>query len=141
MKRATILSLCLLLSGTALAATTGERLQEDASVKIFWQRFKVAVIRGNRSAVASLSDFPVEMSYGIPSIRNRSQMLRRYNEVFKSQTNAARCFANKQPEMDAQDKNRFSVACPDKGGNEVVIYGFQRTRAGWKFAGLDNINE
>ena len=36
---------------------------------------------------------------------------------------------------------RFSVACPDTAGNEVVIFQFERGRAGWKFVGLDNTNE
>jgi hypothetical protein len=68
-------------------------------------------------------------------------MLRRYREVFSRQANAAQCFSRKQPEVDAQDEKRFTVACPDSAGNEVVIYEFQRTRWGWKFVGLDNINE
>ena len=29
----------------------------------------------------------------------------------------------------------------DAAGNEVVIYHFEQTRTGWKFSGLDNLNE
>jgi hypothetical protein len=36
---------------------------------------------------------------------------------------------------------RFSIACPDEAGNEVVIYEFERGRKGWKFVRLDNLNE
>ena len=141
MKRTIILTLFLSLSANMPATASHSRAQADASMNIFWQKFKGAVISGNKAAVASMSRFPVEMSYGIAPIRNRAQMLRRYREVFSQQANAAQCFSKKQPEMDAQDTRRFVVACPDSAGNEVVIYQFQRTRAGWKFVGLDNINE
>lgn len=141
MKRTIILSLFLSLSATALATTPFESSQADASFNIFWRKFKTAVISGNKAAVASMSKFPVGMSYGIPSVRNRAQMLRRYREVFKQQTDAAQCFGSKQPEADTQESKRFTIACPDAAGNEVVIYAFELTRGGWKFAGLDNINE
>lgn len=141
MKRTFILSLLLSLSATALETTAIGSRQGGASFDVFWQKFKTAVISGNKAAVASMSKFPVEMSYGIPSIRNRAQMLRRYREVFKEQTDAAQCFNKKTPEVDPQEPKRYSVACPDAGGSEVVLYWFQRTRWGWKFVGLDNINE
>jgi len=141
MKRTIILSLFLSLSATALALTPIRSRQGDESFNVFWQKFKTAVISGNKAAVASMSKFPVEMSYGIASIRNRAQMLRRYREIFKQQTDAAQCFSKKTPEVDTQEPKRYSIACPDAGGNEVVIYGFERTRWGWKFVGLDNINE
>ena len=136
-----LLLVVLIAAPCTNAQAQRSREQADASVNIFWQKFKGAVISGNKAAVASMSRFPVEMSYGIAPIRNRAQMLRRYREVFSQQANAAQCFSKKQPEIDAQDTRRFVVACPDSAGNEVVIYQFQRTRAGWKFVGLDNINE
>jgi hypothetical protein len=37
--------------------------------------------------------------------------------------------------------NRFTIGCKDEAGNEVVVYGFLRTRNGWKLVFLDNINE
>ena len=81
------------------------------------------------------------MSYGIRSIRSKPELLRRYKEVFNDQTDAAKCFAKNQPEKDTSVANKYSVACPDAGGNEVVIYEFERGAAGWKFVRLDNINE
>jgi hypothetical protein len=52
-----------------------------------------------------------------------------------------KCFAAKEAEKDSINPKRFSVACPNEAGEEVVIYYFERGPAGWKFAGLDNINE
>jgi hypothetical protein len=43
--------------------------------------------------------------------------------------------------MDPESAKHFTVACPDAAGNEVVIYHFQQTKLGWKFTGLDNLNE
>jgi hypothetical protein len=81
------------------------------------------------------------MSYGIRSIKTKSELLRRYKEVFSQQNDAVKCFAAKEPEKDSANPKKHSVACPDAAGNEVVIYMFERGAAGWKFVGLDNINE
>jgi len=126
----TIIAVSLLLSLTGADATD-----------TFWQSFKTAVSKRDVETIARLSRFPLEMSYGIPSIKSKAQLTRRYRQVFNEQTNAAACFAKAKPEMDAANPKKFAVACPDAAGNEVVIYHFQQTRAGWKFTGLDNLNE
>jgi hypothetical protein len=111
------------------------------STDTFWQSFKTAVGKADVEAIARLSKFPLEMSYGIPAIKTKAQLTRRYKQVFKEQTDAAACFAKAKPEIDAGNPKRFTVACPDAAGNEVVIYHFEQTRLGWKFTGLDNLNE
>jgi hypothetical protein len=113
--------------------------QNQNEFKTFWEKFKTAVINSDKNAVASLSKFPIGMSYGIRSIKSKPELLRRYKEVFSTQTDAAKCFAAKQPEQ--ENPRKYTVACPDAGGNEVVIYEFERGAAGWKFVRLDNINE
>jgi len=128
MKTITTLSLLLLL--------TGAQSTDD-----FWQSFKTAVSKHDVETIARLSKFPIEMSYGIPSIKTKAQLAKRYRQLFNEQTDAAKCFSKAKPEMDADNPKHFSVACPDAGGNEVVIYHFQQTRTGWKLTGLDNINE
>ena len=140
MKKTTILCLCLLISGTALAVA-GDNGQGNGAFQAFWLKFKGAVISRNRDAVAGLSRFPIQMSYGVRAIRNSAELRRRYREVFDEQTNAAQCFAKKAPEKDSHNSRQFTVVCPDQGGNEVVIYTFESTKMGWKFVGLDNINE
>ena len=128
MKTITTLSLLLLL--------TGAQSTDD-----FWLSFKTAVSKHDVETIARLSKFPIEMSYGIPSIKTKAQLAKRYRQLFNEQTDAAKCFSKAKPEMDADNPKHFSVACPDAGGNEVVIYHFQQTRTGWKLTGLDNINE
>jgi len=128
MKTITTLSLLFLLTGAQ-------------STNTFWESFKTAVSKHDVETIARLSRFPIEMSYGIPSIKTKAQLTKRYRQLFNEQTDAAACFSKARPEMDPDNSKHFTVACPDAGGNEVVIYHFQQTRAGWKLTGLDNINE
>jgi hypothetical protein len=128
MKTLTTLSLLLLLTGADSADT-------------FWQTFKTAVTKRDVETIARLSKFPIGMSYGIPSVKTKAQLSKRYRQIFNEQTNAATCFAKARIEMDPENAKHFSVACPDAAGNAVVIYHFEQTKTGWKFAGLDNLNE
>ena len=138
MNRAIIL---WLIMGFAFVSPVVSRTNQDDAFSSFWDKFKAAVVNGDKATVASLSKFPLGMSYGIRSIRSKSEMLRRYREVFSKQTDEAKCFATKEPEKDQSNPRKFSVACPDEAGNEVVIYEFERSSMGWRFVRLDNINE
>jgi hypothetical protein len=131
----------LLLGVSAIAATTERSAQERDSKQVFWNKFKNSVIAGNKQAVAGLTKFPLEMSYGVPKIKNRNEFLRRYREVFSQQSNAAQCFAQAKPETEAGKPAQFIVACPDAAGNPVVIYRFNLTHWGWRLVALDNLNE
>ena len=138
MKKITGLSLLFLLAVTSLA---GKAAQTRDSVESFWQAFKTAVIKRDVEGVARLSKFPIGMSYGISSVKTKAQLTKRYRQVFNEQTDAAICFGKAKPEIEAKNPKQFTVACPDAAGNEVVIYHFQQTRAGWRFTSLDNLNE
>jgi hypothetical protein len=131
---AILVTICLANVSVALSQT-------DSSIESFWAKFKAAVIKSDKEAVATMVQFPIAMSYGIPAIRTKPQLLKRYRDLFTRQADATRCFAEAKPEADASSKNKFSVACKDAAGNEVVIYGFVRTRGVWKLKSLDNINE
>lgn len=139
MKR--ILAPCLILMLAAMASTLGFANPAQTEMAAFWQKFRTAVSKGDKSVVVSLSKFPLEMSYGVAKVKNGTEMRRRYREIFNEQTNAAVCFEKAKPEVDADNSKRFSVACPDAAGNEVVVYSFVLTKTGWKFASLDNLNE
>ena len=128
MKTITTLSLLLLLTGAD-------------SAESFWQTFRTAVSHRDVETIARLSRFPLDMSYGVPTVKTKAQLTRRYRQIFNEQTDAAACFSKARIEMDAENPKHFSVACPDAAGNEVVIYHFTQTRTGWKFTGLDNLNE
>ncbi len=111
------------------------------SVETFWQSFKTAVSKRDVETIARLSRFPLGMSYGIPTVKTKGQLSRRYRQVFNEQTDAAACFSKATLEKDPEDPKHFTVACPDAAGNPVVVYHFEQTKTGWKFTGLDNLNE
>lgn len=135
----TVLCFGLLLSG-AIGSSLSPAPQ-DPTKETFWEKFKTAVIRKDKAAVAALSKYPVGMPYGYRSIRNRVQLIQRYREIFNHEGDAAVCFKTARAEGDAGRPKEFTVACPNGAGDLVVIYSFVLTPTGWRFNGLDNINE
>jgi len=127
--------LILLLSPTAFAQT-------DFST--FWKTFRSAVIAGDKATVAEMTKFPLSMPYGVKAVRNKEDFLRRYNEIFKGEANAAQCFAKAQ--LQKESAGQYEIYCPFKGTpndweNAPIRFIFELTKSGWKFGGLDNINE
>jgi aminopeptidase N len=110
----------------------------------FWQKFKSAVIAGDKATIAEMTKFPLSMPYGVKAVKNKEDFLRRYNEIFKGEANAAQCFASAEPRKESA--RRYEIYCPFKDTpkdmeNAPIRFEFELTNSGWKFAGLDNINE
>jgi len=110
----------------------------------FWKKFKSAVIAGDKGAVVEMTKFPVSMPYSIKAVKNKEDFLRRYNEIFKGEANAAQCFTSGKPRKESTQ--RYEVYCPFKNTpndweNAPIRFIFELTKTGWKFAGLDNVNE
>jgi hypothetical protein len=141
MKRSIVLCLLFVLSATTVLRGSVISAQNEPSVEAFWTRFKAAVSKGDKTSVAAMSQFPIGMPYGVPSVRNSAQLIKRYRQVFTRETNAAKCFRDAHPLTDSDNRNRFIVGCKNSAGDEVIVYNFVRTKAGWKFKSLDNINE
>jgi len=127
--------LILLLSPSAFSET-------DFSA--FWKKFKSAVIAGDKATVAEMTKFPLSMPYEVKAVKNKEDFLRRYNEIFKGEANAAQCFASAKPYK--QSDRQYDVNCPFKetpnDREDVPIrFIFEQTKSGWRFVGLDNVNE
>ena len=137
----TILCIGLLLGGSLGSPRLSPSPQADAARDGFWTRFKSAVINKNKATVAALSQYPIGMPYGFRSIRNKTQLISRYREIFNHEGDASVCFKTARPEGDAAKPKEFIVACPNGAGDPVVIYSFVLTPSGWRFKGLDNLNE
>lgn len=135
MKKITFLCLALLLASTALAQPS------DPSPQVFWEKFRAAVVKGDKVTIANLSQFPIGMPYGMPGVKNKAQLVQRFRKVFFSETNAAKCFSKTQPEIDQNKPKEFEITCKNAAGDDVVVYSFALTRNGWRFRALDNINE
>jgi hypothetical protein len=115
--------------------------QSDFSV--FWKKFRSAVVTGDKATVADMTKFPLSMPYLVKAVKTKSDFLRRYEEIFNGEANAARCFRNAEPR---KESGRYEIYCPfretpnDKE-NAPIRFVFELTKSGWKFAGLDNVNE
>ena len=91
-----------------------------------------------------MTKFPLSMPYSVKAVTTKSDFLRRYNEIFNGEANAAQCFGSAKPEK--QSARRYEIFCPfkdtpDDKENAPVRFIFELTKSGWEFAGLDNINE
>jgi hypothetical protein len=127
--------LILLISSNAFAQT---------DFPGFWKKFKSAVAAGDKAAVAGMTKFPLLMPYLQKKVKDKADLLRRYDEVFKGEANAAQCFAKSDPKKDAG--KGYEIYCPftktpNDTENTPIRYYFELTSTGWKFAGLDNVNE
>jgi hypothetical protein len=110
----------------------------------FWKKFRSAVIAGDKATVAEMTKFPLSMPYSVKAVKNKEDFLRRYNEIFKGEANSAHCFASAKPRKESA--RRYEIYCPFKDTpkdweNAPIRFLFELTRSGWKFAGLDNVNE
>ena len=127
--------LILLLSSNAFA---------ESEFPAFWKKFKSAVAGGDKPAVAEMTKFPLSMPYLQKKVKDRADLLRRYDEVFNGEANAAQCFAKAKPKKESA--REYKVYCPFKATpndweNTPICFYFELTSTGWKFAGLDNVNE
>ena len=116
----------------------------ESDFSAFWNKFKSAVMAVDKTTVAEMTKFPLSMPYGVKVVKNKGDFLRRYNEIFKGEANAAQCFVRGKPLKESAQ--RYEVYCPfketpDDWENAPIRFIFELTKSGWKFAGLDNINE
>jgi len=116
----------------------------ESDFSAFWQKFKSAVIAGDKAAIAEMTKFPLSMSYGVKAVKNKEAFLDRYNEIFKGEANAAQCFKKAEPHKETD--REYGIYCPFKDTpndweNAPIRFIFELTKSGWKFSGLDNVNE
>lgn len=116
----------------------------ESDFSAFWQKFKSAVIVGDKAAVAEMTKFPLSMPYEVKTVKNKEGFLRRYDEIFKGEANAAQCFGKAEPHKESD--RQYDIYCPFKGTpndweNAPIRFIFELTKGGWRFVGLDNVNE
>ena len=116
----------------------------ESDFSTFWQKFKSAVIAGEKAAVAEMTKFPLSMSYMEKAVKNKHEFLRRYDEIFKGEANAAQCFGSAKPRKESA--GHYEIYCPFKDTpndweNAPIRFIFELAKSSWKFAGLDNVNE
>ena len=116
----------------------------ESDFSAFWKKFKSAVTASDKTTVAEMTKFPLSMPYGVKAVKNKEDFLRRYNEIFKGEANAAQCFRSAEPHKESD--RRYEIYCPfketpDDRENAPIRFVFELTKGSWRFVGLDNINE
>jgi hypothetical protein len=116
----------------------------ESDFPAFWNKFKSAAASGDKAAMADMTKFPLSMPYGVKAVKSKESFLRRYDEIFKGEANAAQCFAKAKPQKESAQ--RYEVYCPFKDTpddleNAPIRFIFELSKGVWKFTGLDNINE
>ena len=116
----------------------------ESGFSAFWQTFKSKVIAGDKAGVAEMTKFPLSMPYEVKTVKNKEGFLRRYDEIFKGEANAAQCFKSAKPQKESDQ--RYGIYCPFKDTpsdweNAPIRFIFELTNSGWKFVALDNVNE
>lgn len=144
MKLKTFLTAFLILTVAASTTFAGPAASREDDLMKFWMSFKTAVIKGERVKVVGMTKFPVSMPYGVKSVRTPTAFYKRYEEIFNGEADAAKCFAITEPYK--ENSKRFSIECgfkndPEGEAGKPIVYSFIKTKMGWKFNGLDNINE
>jgi len=135
---------CVISCCLSTLAADGEHSAAHAEFSAFWQKFKSAVVAGDKAVVAEMTKFPVSMPYGVKAIKNKENFMRRYGEVFDGEANAAQCFGSTKPQK--AESGGYEIYCPFKETpndkeNAPIRFLFESTKGGWRFVGLDNINE
>ena len=128
----------------SILAADPEPIGTQTDFSTFWKNFRSAVIAGDKATVSEMTNFPVSMPHLVKAVKNKEDFLRRYNEIFKGEANAAQCFRSIEPQKESD--RRYEIYCPfketpDDKENAPIRFLFELTKAGWRFVGLDNINE
>lgn len=145
MRKLTVsLVLCTLIGSIGIARMNPPKA--DAAMNAFWDKFKAAVIKGDKEAVFAMSALPITNEYGSPTIRTKAQFMKYYKQIFAGEANASKCFQTAKPKLDRSRPKYFTVACgfaEDKtdDADKPLQYTFKLTSTGWRFVGYDNDNE
>jgi hypothetical protein len=84
------------------------------------------------------------MPYEVKAVKNKQEFLRRYDEIFKGEANAAQRFKSAEPRKESA--RRWNIYCsfketPNDSENAAIRFIFELTKSGWRFVSLDNVNE
>ena len=116
----------------------------ESDFSVFWHKFMSAVVGKQKAMVAQMTKFPLSMPYEVKAVKDKEGFMRRYDEIFKGEANAAQCFGSAKPHKESD--RRYEIYCPFKKTpndkeNAPIRFIFELTRSGWRFAGVDNVNE
>jgi len=62
----------------------------ESDLPAFWNKFRSAIIAGDKAAVAEMTKFPISMPYSVRAVKNKMEFLRRYTEIFNGEAGKRR---------------------------------------------------
>jgi hypothetical protein len=150
MKKTIILFVCLLMSAAVLAMARAGFAQSDDGFDAFVEKFRAAVIKGDKETVVGLSRYPIRMPGRGRNIKSPADLRLRYRQIFNKYANAPECFAEKYkdprfpesnnqyigPVRDSENPKLGRFFCGDNTGYGVN-YWLELTKTGWKFVRVD----
>ena len=113
---------CLVVSAIAVSfalASPGVRAA-DAEFDAFWSKFKQAVQKNDKAAIAGLTKFPLMLG---GNQLNKQKFIAQCNEMFNAKTR--KCMAKQKP---LHDKDCYEVFC----GEDIFI--FTKENGKWAFS-------
>ena len=121
----------LLIGGSSADAQTTRRLSATPKAfQTFYAKFKSAVLRGDKRAVASMTRFPFSYGWdaGDEGTYTRSQFLRKYNDILGG---TRRLFGQSNPKF-YNDENSLSLA----DTSDASHYGFNKKGGKYYFTSI-----
>jgi hypothetical protein len=100
----------LLISSLTVFAFTTSQESSSAEFTKFWSKFRAAVIKNDKEAVASLTKLPFVVSN---KSLDKSEFIKSYPKLFDRKIR--RCFMNEKPSRDNESYSLFCGANGDQG--------------------------
>ena len=129
-----LIALCCLCLSAAPAARGAQPAQNTSAFDAFWPKFRSAVARGDREAVAAMTRFPLTMPYGVPAVKTKAQFLQRYARIFDAASR--KCLAAGRPERENDKSARYNILC-----RNAMLYEFDLVGGAYRLVAVDNANE
>jgi hypothetical protein len=116
----------------------------ESDFSTFWREIKSAIIAGDKSKVAEMTKFPLSMPYLIKAVKNKEDFLAPLQRNFQRRGRCRQCFASGNRKRNLREAMQSIVpsrTLQTTGENAPIRFIFELTKSGWRFAGLDNVNE
>jgi hypothetical protein len=100
----------LIISSLTVFAFTATQQSSSPEFTKFWSKFRAAVIKNDKEAVASLTKLPFVVSN---KSLDKSEFIKSYHKLFDRKIR--RCFMNEKPIRDNESYSLFCGASGDQG--------------------------
>lgn len=121
-------TLAVIGAGSADAQTTRRLNATPKAFQVFFAKFKAAVTRRDKAAVAAMTSFPFEYGWdaGDEGTYNRREFLAQFGHIFGGSRNL---FAQRNPKFYSEDSSSYSLTNEENASH----FGFEKRGNTYKF--------